>query len=333
MTLDRAIPIPGGRTLFATQVFDTYWRFACARQNVFMRRATGELPPWTDDHIIAAHRFTNVYRASDRVSQYLIRHVQYSDRDATPEDLFFRTVLFKLFNRVSTWESFVAEFGEAPSWGAKDTIMRLDSVLTAAFERGEQVYSAAYIMPSPPFGATRKHTNHLLLLAHMMKDGAAKRAAAAGSLGGLYRLLRGYPSLGNFLAFQLAIDVNYSTVTDYRESEFVVAGPGARSGISKCFSGVGGLSEADVIRAVSDIAESELERLGLRFQNLWGRAPQLIDYQNLFCEVDKYSRVAHPEFAGSGRTKIKQKYMASLRPIPQWYPPKWGIVLPVGVQQ
>ena len=53
---------------------------------------------------------------------------------------------------------------------------------------------------------------------------------------------------------------------------------------------------------------------------------QLIDCQNLFCEVDKYARVAHPEAAGlTGRTRIKQKFAAQAQPIQFWYPPKWGI--------
>ena len=56
-------------------------------------------------------------------------------------------------------------------------------------------------------------------------------------------------------------------------------------------------------------AVSESDRLGLEFRSLWGRRLQLIDCQNLFCEVDKYARVRHPEVVGvSGRTRIKQKY-------------------------
>jgi hypothetical protein len=42
--------------------------------------------------------------------------------------------------------------------------------------------------------------------------------------------------------------------------------------------------------------------------------------------VDKYSRVYHPEIAGSSlRTRIKQKFRASAEPLDLWYPPKWGI--------
>src|SRR5690349_12726961 len=71
------IPLAGGRSLTPTAVYDTYWRFAASRQAMFMKRVAGERPPWTDDPVLASHRFTNVYRAADRVSQYLIRYVLY----------------------------------------------------------------------------------------------------------------------------------------------------------------------------------------------------------------------------------------------------------------
>jgi hypothetical protein len=58
------------------------------------------------------------------------------------------------------------------------------------------------------------------------------------------------------------------------------------------------LTEADLIRVVTDRQQTEFERLGLNFKSLWGRDLQLIDCQNLFCEVDKYARVFHPEISG-----------------------------------
>ena len=58
--------------------------------------------------------------------------------------------------------------------------------------------------------------------------------------------------------------------------------------------------------------KNEFERLNLEFKNLWGRNLQLIDCQNIFCEVDKYSRVAHPELTGySHRTRIKSRNLQS----------------------
>ncbi len=132
--------------------------------------------------------------------------------------------------------------------------------------------------------------------------------------------------MGDFLAYQYIIDLNYSPLTNFSEMEFVVPGPGALDGIRKCFRSLGGLNETDIIHLVVDRQEDEFARLGLTFQSLWGRPLQLIDCQNLFCEVDKYARIVHPEVKGiSNRTRIKQAYRAKNEPLTYWYPPKWDI--------
>lgn len=325
----REIRVAPGRTLTATPVFDTYWRFAARRQALFMRRVLAAPRPWTTDPVLSAYRFTNAYRAADRVSQYLIRHVLYKG-EQTPAEIFFRCVLFKLFNRIETWEHLSAELGPValetfdPDLYARSLDRLLDS--------GSTLYSAAYIMPCPPFGHARKHVNHLRLLALMLEQDAPARMADAGSLHEVYDILRNFPSLGPFLAFQLAVDLNYSAMLDFSEMDFVVAGPGARDGIRKCFADTADLDDADVIRAVSDLSDGEFARLGLSFQDLWGRRLHLVDFQNLFCEVDKYARVVHPTALGpSKRVRIKQRYVPDSRPLPQWYPPKWGLDIPASV--
>ena len=68
-------------------------------------------------------------------------------------------------------------------------------------------------------------------------------------------------------------DLNYGKLTDFSEMEFVVPGPGALDGIRKCFSDLGVLTEADAIKAVTEIQEQEFERLGIRFRSLGGRQP------------------------------------------------------------
>lgn len=285
---------------------------------MFMQRAQGKAPPWSENSVLSSHRFTNAYRASDRVSQYLIRHVIYEGSEK-PEEVFFRTILFKLFNKIETWEALNAKLGDL-NW-KEFSFDAYSKVLDELLGKGERIYSAAYIMPSPAFGSPRKHRNHLHLIEHMMNDGAPKKISKTTSLRGLFELLRSYPSLGDFLAFQFAIDINYSELTEFSEMEFVVAGPGARDGIRKCFTDMAVLNEADIIQLIAESADIEFARLGIDFQNLWGRDLQLIDCQNLFCEVSKYARVVHPDVEGiSGRTRIKQKYVPRSATIPQWYP-------------
>lgn len=313
----------GQRTLVASDVLRSYWHVAAERQLIYHRRLAGLAGPWSEDAILSTHRFTNAYRAADRVSQELIR-AQY-DGSQEAEDLLLRTLLFRFFNKPRTWNLIEDAVGRV-STGTFDVPV-IDGVLEQAMSRGERIYSPAYIIPPPPFGARRKHLNHLRLIEHMLSSGAADRIANARSLQQVYEILSAYPSLGPFLAFQLTIDVNYSSLVDFSEDEFVVAGPGARSGLAKCFVDTDGLAAEDVIRWMVDHQEEEFARHGLKFQDLFGRPLALIDCQNLFCETDKYARVAHPEAAGIGaRTRIKQRYAPSQAQIAvPFFPPKWGL--------
>jgi len=312
------------RRPITTPVFDAYWHFAAERQRIFHRRVRGEPAPWTNDPVLAAHRFTNAYRAADRVSQYLIRHVAY-DGDQAVDEVVFRVLLFKLFNKVSTWELLTEAFGTPPS--ARDfSVDDYDAVLTRAFSRGERIYSAAYIMPAASPGVPRKHLTHLRLLRTMLGEGLPERIAACTSMRAGYEALLGYRGIGPFLAYQLITDLNYTAVLDLSEMEFVMPGPGARSGIRKCFADPGDYDEADLIQLVANCQEQEFAKRGIVFWDLWGRALQLIDCQNLFCEVDKYARVVHPDAQGTGgRSRIKQRFEASPDPVEMWFPPKWGL--------
>lgn len=317
------ISIEGLRT---TEVFDEYWRFACERQSIFFARIKSDIFPWTSDPILLNYKFTNAYRASDRVSQYLIRNVIYSS-EYSAEDTFFRIILFKIFNKIETWELIEKKFGEITY---KEFSFKLcEDLLTDAMQKGERIYSAAYIMPS---GGRQKETKykhqmHLDLLKRMMIDGLSAKIFECEKMADAFDLLLLYPTIGEFLAYQYVTDLNYSKYGRFSESEFVCAGPGAKDGISKCFHGYESRSFSDIIKIVFDGQNSQFDRLGLSFQNLWGRDLQLIDCQNLFCEISKYSRVSHPEIAGiSGRTKIKQRYSNVAGSVPQpFYPPKWGL--------
>jgi alpha-glutamyl/putrescinyl thymine pyrophosphorylase clade 1 len=77
-------------------------------------------------------------------------------------------------------------------------------------------------------------------------------------------------------------------------------------------------------RAKSCVSSTAINRdsvLGLDFPGLFGRPLQPIDCQNLFCEISKYARVAHPEVGGvANRTRIKQSYHPSGQPAPQVAP-------------
>lgn len=182
----------GSRTVRVSECFDIYWRFAAERQRIFHRRAAGQPPPWTSDPILSRHKFTNVYRAADRVSQYLISDVIYTGlQDA--DELVFRILLFKVFNRIETWRLLTDRLGAPPTWKNYD-FRAYDKVLREAMEQGERIYSAAYIVPNPLFGETRKHGNHLRLIESALTGGLPEAVAGADDLRTIYHALSALPS-------------------------------------------------------------------------------------------------------------------------------------------
>jgi hypothetical protein len=309
-----------------TKAFNTYWRFAAERQKVFMARVHGNSHPWTSDQILQNHKFTNAYRASDRVSQYLIKHVIYSEV-ISERDVLFRTLLFKLFNKIDTWKLLEEQLG--PIHLATFSPDRFGSILNKALNSGGKIYNAAYIMPSGPkkkYKGKRKHEFHLQLLENLFKTSFPEKIIESRSMAEAFSRLLQVETFGNFLAYQFITDINYSDIVNFSELEFVVPGPGALDGIRKCFSDIGEYAPADVIRMMADEQKEHFSRLNIDFPSLWGRDLQLIDCQNLFCETDKYARIAHPEISGvSGRTKIKQKFFSQSAVPTPWYPPKWGL--------
>jgi hypothetical protein len=164
------------------------------------------------------------------------------------------------------------------------------------------------------------------MLQYMIGRGIIDALAKASELRELFEILIQVPSLGRFLAFQFAVDINYSTVTQSEEWDFVVAGPGAKAGLRKCFTRVPAGAEEEVIYWVAQTQGEHFERLGIEFPYLFDRKLRPVDCQNLFCEVDKYARVRFPQLSGtSGRSRIKQGFSATSREAlePLVIPQKW----------
>jgi len=305
-------------------VHRAYWHLAAERQRIFERRAMGQPGPWTQDLILAEYKFTNPWRASDRVSQFLIKDVIYDGTDVTAEDQLARIVLFRLFSKPSTWRAIEGNLGPVRAATLDDS--RLPALLEHLQSRGP-IYTSAFILcANKAYGYDRKYLNHLALVNEMVGRGALARAVAcARKLGEVYEALCAYPLIGPFMGYQLAIDINYSELTDFSEDEFTVPGPGAARGIEKVFPGTPAREHAGIIHQMVEEQEAACEAHGITPPNLFGqRRLRAIDCQNLFCELDKYARVRFPDLR-SNRTQIKAMFTPSPEPLELFYPPKWGV--------
>lgn len=305
-------------------MYRAYWHLASERQAIFERRLAGEAPPWSPDPILRAYKFTNAFRASDRVSQFLIGRVIRVDGDFSPEDVLVRVVLFRLFSRPETWTALEEHLGPVREATLQDP--RLPDVLEALQARGP-IYTSAFILcATKAYGHDRKYLNHLALVREMLRGGRLPAAVArATTLEAVYDALAEFPLIGPFMAYQLAIDLNYSDLTDFPEDGFTVAGPGAVRGIRKVFPDAGPRQFTGIIHRMVDEQEMGCSLIGAPPPKLLGRRRlRAIDCQNLFCELDKYARVAFPELK-SNRSRIKAKFSPSAAPLALAYPRSWGL--------
>jgi hypothetical protein len=121
------------------------------------------------------------------------------------------------------------------------------------------------------------------------------------------------------------LNLSYSNVLNFHSNDFVIPGPGATSGLQKMFgssinkakASVRGF-EVEVIRWLAETQDQHFKRLGIRFSGLGpDKLPMgVADIEHTVCEVDKYSRLAHPNFKGK-RTEMRRRYEPSSAPYPK----------------
>ncbi|KAI9451543.1 hypothetical protein F5148DRAFT_1003645 [Russula earlei] len=321
-----------GRKLKLSSVIDTLFQWMTERHAIHQRRLAGQPWPWTDDPILRQHTFTNVFRIYDRVTQYIICNV-IGKGDQDLHETCFRVILFRCFNRISTWELLSAHFGEL-TW--RDfNLAAYESVLYEEYKQNNRLYGSSYILPAPELGGTSldgskvkvNYANHLRLLKVMMESDLPGQLARLSELSDAWERISLYPSMGAFLSFQLLLDLNMIPRLTYPE-DWAICGPGAMSCLVKIFGReVKGVHE-EALRWLHQTQDLHFTRLGISRD----RRPRigsthvlsLVDFEHSLCECDIYSRKAHPEIKG------RRLHIGSRRNFSANRPPPPSAVLPNG---
>ncbi|TFK54287.1 hypothetical protein OE88DRAFT_1177880 [Heliocybe sulcata] len=310
-----------GRVLPVSPVLDALFYWMAERDAIRRRKAAGEAAPWTNDPILAEYKFTNVFRVFDRTSQYVLRNVI----NRGSQDLYetcFRVMLFRSFNRISTWELLDSELDL--TW-ANFNYNAYRRVLQEGDVDGA-IYGHAYILIAPnAYGGRKSYENHLGLLQHMLEDGLPEKLVNAACMKEAESIVSSYKGMGPFLSFQLLLDLNMTPHFQFSEDEWAICGPGAAEGLQKIFGcGVKGI-ELEVMKYLRDTQYKHWERLGItdlpRLHD--GRLGiALVDLEHSLCECEKYARVKYPRISGKRKT-YKRLYLATELPLDLVLPEKW----------
>ncbi|HEX5502234.1 MAG TPA: nucleotide kinase domain-containing protein [Thermomicrobiales bacterium] len=296
-------PVTAGS--FDPELLELFWWFVCERQAIWHRRTVERRPPpWTADAVLARERFTNVYRELDPGTRYAIEKIL--EIAAPRPDKIFNVMLYRLIGRAETHAAIGFQ-----SLAAFDP-ERLARALRALRDAGRPPFTAAYMVGAHTAMGTRDKAENiarLFGLLHRGFDALYARIEAAGSAAEVYETLRTAYGFGNFLAYQVLVDLLYPLdalggvpLLPYAHDDWASAGPGARRGIGMLLRPDTRAPHLAVMRWLREHQDAEFARFGLSFPHLRDRRDRpvpisLANIQNCLCEFHKYVKIG----TGTGR--------------------------------
>ena len=293
------------RTYFHKTYLDLYWGMIAERMRIYYRRQEGLAPPWTLDPILRSEFITNMYRELDPGTEYLIDNIL-AFSEEKPEDKLLNVFIYRLMgSREST--HIAIGFQRCAEYNARE-VRRILKEQDAPF--GEAYRTASYV----DMGSKDKITNVSRLFAKLAEDVPVLWQAISNALKleDVYIVLEGVKGFGDFLAYQIMVDLLYPApeqpLVPFTQNDWAKAGPGARRGAWKLMKpGMKPGSILDVMRWLHEHQRSEFERLGIEM--LWMKDDEgndvelsLCNIQSTLCEFFKYTRI------WDGTLKYARKY-------------------------
>lgn len=247
--------------------------FVKEREAIRLRRASGQPPPWTQDPIMAAYRFTNVRREDDRVTRWIDYHWRLPYHDHP--NLTLAMAMARFFN----WPPTLGEVEFPERWSAAETLKKLK----ARKARGEKLYNAAYMIST--CGARVNKEEHVVGVLNELF--LARLAPRDGdTLAGFWEFVTRVRGIGSFLGAQIVADLKHApanplaTATDFWT--WAAPGPGSERGLRWWLGQPKSIRQADFLprlqemwRAVGPLVEDTVGALDMQ------------DVQNVMCETSK----------------------------------------------
>jgi hypothetical protein len=265
-----------------------YW--AKEREAIRIRKEDPDLPFWeplTRDPILAKYRFCNVRREDDRVTRWIKENI----RDRFNDGPYLWTML--CIARMINWPPTLQELIDETCWPSNKLFNRdsFREFLQARQNRGEKVFTGAYIIPPGPSGRGNKVDYISHVIGSIWEDRNELRSKS--TMRETHTDLLGYPGWGPFLAYQAVVDMRFTPLLqDARDVHtWAAAGPGTIRGLNRLYG-------REVTAALSqEQALQEMLEMYAVFEPMTGIPVDLSDIPNVLCETDKYLRVKNGEGA------------------------------------
>lgn len=294
-------------------VLDGFWTMIYTRHMIWYKRfVLNKPPPWTKNRIFLEYKFTNMYRELDRGTIYLLDNIA---NKGTPYEDVFNIILYRLFNRISTydqigfqtllraksgaitWPAFGKSFEKIRRFGDAGNPIYTDAHMVCAYEHypgKDKLERIWYIVDQV--------LDHLWEIMEAVYDNE--------SLGPLHKFLITLPGIGPFIAYEVAVDISYCEWNSHHDDEWVNPGPGCQRGLKAIFPGIKPRQCQEAIELLRYYQRDEFDRLNLPFFDIAykGKELTLRNIEHDLCEFFKY----HKALLGLGRPR--NKFVAVTQP-------------------
>tara|TARA_R110001599_G_scaffold16081_1_gene66021 strand:+ start:294 stop:1226 length:933 start_codon:yes stop_codon:yes gene_type:complete len=281
------------KVMFIQEELDRYCYWQTERENIRLQKEVSNLPsPWTNDLILQQYKFCQVFREDDRTTRWFREHIR--KPLAKNEDVLMATVIFRWFNHIDTGRTLI-EHDLLHNWDRTKAIKEIT--------KQPKWITGAYIIKTP--NGMDKVTGVSECISHMWQDRKhlIDKVISFNSLEDTWTLLRDYPYMGPFMAYEVVTDLRHTYLLEDAEDvlTWANAGPGAMRGLNRLTGRELGYSKRshDWVGEMQQLYKEVQTKLPVHIIQRNDLRYEMREIEGGLCEFDKYSRI----FKGEGRTR------------------------------
>ena len=279
--------------MFIQEELNRYCYWQIERENIRLQKEVSQLPPpWTNDSILQEYKFCQVFREDDRTTRWFREHIREPMKNSP--DVLMATVIFRWFNWIPTGRTLI-ENDLLKNWNRKKAIEEIT--------KQPKWITGAYIIKTP--NGMDKVTGVAECVSHMWQDREylTKEIVKTKSLEDTWTLLRDYPYMGPFMAYEVVTDLRHTYLLEDAEDvlTWANAGPGAMRGLNRLTGRELGYSKRshDWVGEMQELYKIVQTRLPAHILQRNDMCYEMREIEGGLCEFDKYSRIVK----GEGRTR------------------------------
>ena len=279
--------------MFIQEELNRYCYWQIERENIRLQKEVSQLPPpWTSDSILREYKFCQVFREDDRTTRWFKTHIREPMKNSP--DVLMATVIFRWFNWIPTGRTLI-KHDLLKNWNRKKAIEEIT--------KQPKWITGAYIIKTP--NGMDKVTGVAECVSHMWQDREylAKEIFKTKSLEDTWTLLRDYPYMGPFMAYEVVTDLRHTYLLEDAKDVLTWgnAGPGAMRGLNRLTGRELGYSKRshDWVGEMQELYKIVQTRLPTHILQRNDMKYEMREIEGGLCEFDKYSRI----YKGEGRTR------------------------------